>query len=147
MRVWPQIWPQTCITLTHNASHINFTHSFCPHPVTSALLILFCSSVFIIYWLLFWSSVCHHSVYLLVCFLHWFEFCWHHRVFSFHVVLFCPCWGSSVEGEGEWSRGEHLRQPLCPLPCSHPPSVTSDCPLSFYHPHLDEPPHKDRGLP
>lgn len=61
-------------------------------------------------------------------------------------VIF-PCWGASVEGEGEGSRGQHLRQPLSPLPCCHPPSVTSDCPLSFHHPHLDEPPHKDRGLP
>lgn len=61
-------------------------------------------------------------------------------------VIF-PRWGSSVEGEGEGSRGQHLRQPLSPLPCCHPPPVTSDCPLSFHHPHLDEPPHKDRGLP
>lgn len=47
-----------------------------------------------------------------------------------------------AEGEGEGSRG----QPLPPLPGSHPPSVTSDCPISSQHPHPDQPPHKDRGL-
>lgn len=64
------------------------------------------------------------------------------RVFLLHAFLF-PCWGSSVEGEGERRRGEHLRQPLGPLPRCHPPSVTSDCPFSTHHTHPDEPSHKD----
>lgn len=99
------------------------------------------------YWLLLFLAIhqisfgFHTYIY---CVAFWFLLIPSH-VFLLHALSF-PCWGSCIEAEGEGRRGQHLRQPLNPLPSSHPPSITSDCPLSTRHTNLDESSHKDWGL-
>lgn len=125
-------------------------HAFIPpHPASSATAcppLLFKRSSFL-HLLTFVLIFCLSSTLFLDLFSSLFWVLLTPPCVSVACRVIFPCWGASVEGEGEGSRGQHLRQPLSPLPCCHPPSVTSDCPLSFHHPHLDEPPHKDRGLP
>lgn len=122
--------------------HPHFSSSFVQASIFSIRLIF----VFIIiYWLLSLFSVSCPSVIFSYIVLFLISVDAIMCIFVACLVI-SPCWGSSIEGEGEGSRGEHLRQPLTPLPCCHPPSVTSDCPFSTHHTHLDEPPHKDWGL-
>lgn len=144
---------------THSLSFIS--HPFFSWVITSLRLFVWLSAASIItiqlififffsiinYWLLLFLSIhqisfgFHTYIY---CVAFWFLLIPSH-VFLLHALSF-PCWGSCIEAEGEGRRGQHLRQPLNPLPSSHPPSITSDCPLSTRHTNLDESSHKDWGL-